>query len=79
MDITLGSAWKFVRVHADWLLGLFALGLIALIVWFLVWGITSLAQDLGTALGSPEPPNAEAGFNLQSASQLDFRGLNGAN
>ena len=66
---------KFIRTHAEWILVASGVLLALGIVWFMVWGVTMLADFLGTSLSNSTAGNGNQGFNLEGASQLDFKGL----
>ena len=68
---------KIIQTHIDWILSGIGILIIAAIAWFLLWGVTTLAQDLGTSLGNPRSTDQGQKFNLSGASTLNFRGLKG--
>jgi len=63
------------RAHAEWLLTAAGLALVVTTGWFLVWGVTTLAAQLGASLSNPRAPYAGEKFDLEKASALNLRGL----
>ena len=66
---------KFIRTHAEWVLIAAGVLLAACIVWFMVWGVTTMAGFLGTSLSNSAGAGGAQGFDIEKASQLDFKGL----
>lgn len=66
---------KIFRTHIEWVLIAIGVVFVIAIGWTLIWGVTILAQDLGTSLGAPQSQYATEKFDLKAASELDLRGL----
>lgn len=68
---------NIIRTHVEWLL--VAVGILMMIVigWILIWGVTVLAQGLGSSLGAPRTQHATDKFDLERAAELNLRGLKG--
>jgi hypothetical protein len=66
---------KFLKTHQEWVLGIIALGLGAVVAGVFFWGIADVALDLGSAIAPRHGGNAEAGFDLEGAKRLDLKGL----
>lgn len=71
----MSSIKSLLRAHAEWILIGAGILLVAAVGWLLVWGVTVLAQDLGTSLATPRPQYAGDKFNLEAAGKLNLRGL----
>lgn len=67
---------KILKEHMEWMLTGVGILLAAVTIWFLVWGVAALARNIGAALGDPGVVSEAEEFDLEAASQLDFRGLN---
>ena len=65
---------KFFRFHPDALLILLAIGFMAVVIGYYTWGINNVVVQANRALEA-NPPTQASGFDLQAASQVDFRGL----
>lgn len=66
---------NILRTHVEWVLVAMGILLVAVVGWILVWGVTILAQGLGTSLSAPKTQYAAEKFDLKGASELNLRGL----
>jgi hypothetical protein len=73
----MNSIKTVIRTHAEWLLVGIGVSMVVAIVWFMAWGVARLAGDIGASLSPPQRAASGEQFNIEAASQLDFRGLQG--
>lgn len=68
---------KILHSHPTVVIGILVIVFVAILVAFYSWAIGDAAMEINAAL-APAPAQTPQGFDLSSASNLDFRGLIGA-
>lgn len=73
----MNSIKNIIRARSEWLLAACGILMAAAIIWLIVWGVARIAQDIGSSLSVPDGSGSGEQFDLDAASELNFRGLSG--
>jgi len=65
----------FMKKHSDLMLGFIALIFLAIIVWYVGWGVQAFTADIQKAFSLSSNASSSTLFDLQGAAALDLRGL----
>lgn len=63
---------QFIKTHQDWILIASAVVLVGTIVWFFIWGVALIAENVGNAIVPPQGNVAATQFNIDMAQQLNL-------
>ena len=66
---------KLIKSKNELLLGTIGVLFVAFLIYVFIWGISFLADNIGTAISSEKGTTASMNFDLQGAERLNLKGL----